>query len=70
MIISIHALRAEGDALPRGHLRPFAGISIHALRAEGDARIVRHAGRVRVISIHALRAEGDSTDFMVPASSC
>ena len=40
-LISIHALRAEGDG-GAGHRRPKAGhISIHALRAEGD-RAGRH----------------------------
>ena len=33
--ISIHALREEGDTLPRA-LRPRSPISIHALREEGD----------------------------------
>ena len=36
LIISIHALREEGDqSRPAGRLRP--QISIHALREEGDA---------------------------------
>ena len=58
-IISIHALRGEGDcklALTCGQ----CGISIHALRGEGDPSIdVLLVGRS--ISIHALRGEGDLT---------
>ena len=60
-IISIHALREEGDVvllvLP---LRPRL-ISIHALREEGDegARVALEPFR---ISIHALREEGDRSD--------
>ena len=34
--ISIHALREEGDTLPRRFLRRHPHISIHALREEGD----------------------------------
>ena len=57
-VISIHALRVEGDILgilaSRSHV-----ISIHALRVEGDFQ-----GRISWwaacgISIHALRVEGD-----------
>ena len=58
-LISIHALRVEGDgaALRRPYTR--ALISIHALRVEGDGE--RHAGyNIKPeISIHALRVEGD-----------
>ena len=57
MIISIHALREEGDEDVRVS-RQRRSISIHALREEGD-----HFHKVRdgliVISIHALREEGD-----------
>ena len=35
-IISIHALREEGDCRAGGELRFHRGISIHALREEGD----------------------------------
>ena len=35
-IISIHALREEGDPGPRLVLRCSRAISIHALREEGD----------------------------------
>ena len=56
-IISIHALRVEGDRRLQGVLlRP--GISIHALRVEGDEATTAQAG-AQVISIHALRVEGD-----------
>ena len=57
-LISIHALREEGDryAIPP----PYAmGISIHALREEGDAEIDSYLEETKLISIHALREEGD-----------
>ena len=57
-VISIHALREEGDH-PAVHpvARP-SPISIHALREEGDFAL---KGRFQLfpISIHALREEGD-----------
>ena len=58
IIISIHALREEGDLRARRSPPPGQNISIHALREEGDARVAKlqHKG---VISIHALREEGD-----------
>ena len=56
-MISIHALREEGDffssLLSLGDV-----ISIHALREEGD-RVQQRALHDRSISIHALREEGD-----------
>ena len=57
VVISIHALREEGDLCNR---RRGAGsyISIHALREEGDRDPHRAGGGYR-ISIHALREEGD-----------
>ena len=59
IVISIHALRVEGDyetyALWKLHLR----ISIHALRVEGDVGVPPVHAR-GVISIHALRVEGDA----------
>ena len=58
ILISIHALRVEGDA---GHIRFYtrrAGISIHALRVEGDSKAPEFCIRI-IISIHALRVEGD-----------
>ena len=57
-LISIHALRVEGD-LPIMPLLPPLSISIHALRVEGDRRTA-HPRACRCISIHALRVEGDS----------
>ena len=57
-IISIHALREEGDlAQAQGAAVRF--ISIHALREEGDARLRSLWSLVLTISIHALREEGD-----------
>ena len=58
LIISIHALREEGDRR-RPHQRPAGGISIHALREEGDRRRP-HQRPAGGISIHALREEGDT----------
>ena len=57
MLISIHALREEGD-VPRAAAGRQSGISIHALREEGDD-IRQIIGQVFGISIHALREEGD-----------
>ena len=57
-LISIHALREEGDAQPRATAARGA-ISIHALREEGDGLAFRRFWGVE-ISIHALREEGDS----------
>ena len=37
-MISIHALREEGDPARRGFAVENSGISIHALREEGDPR--------------------------------
>ena len=57
-IISIHALREEGDngvCFKIGE----TGISIHALREEGDPRRLL-ATWPTSISIHALREEGDA----------
>ena len=62
-IISIHALREEGD---RERCLPLAlqglAISIHALREEGDAAGLLGESSMTVISIHALREEGDVSD--------
>ena len=56
-IISIHALRVEGDRFTQ-HAQAERAISIHALRVEGDVN-----GKLEPIeaqiSIHALRVEGD-----------
>ena len=58
-VISIHALRVEGD--PRPDHRRFQPqlISIHALRVEGDRKNLAEDLKY-VISIHALRVEGDA----------
>ena len=57
-VISIHALREEGDnvIMPRLNRRE---ISIHALREEGDAGAFLVVVDAERISIHALREEGD-----------
>ena len=57
-MISIHALREEGDVDQGDRIAVLIRISIHALREEGD----RHGTAVcrgGYISIHALREEGD-----------
>ena len=58
MLISIHALREEGDH-GHAHEELYLIISIHALREEGD--LLPTCGRLLppAISIHALREEGD-----------
>ena len=58
ILISIHALREEGDDHDIDRIAASGEISIHALREEGDldsdiAQIIYK------ISIHALREEGD-----------
>ena len=58
--ISIHALRAEGDAYAEQQVKAYQDISIHALRAEGDL-LSGTSSEITSISIHALRAEGDPT---------
>ena len=64
VVISIHALREEGDGdlLPVGRVRV---ISIHALREEGDDKRVCK-GVILIISIHALREEGDASWLSLP----
>ena len=58
-MISIHALRGEGDPQPTRRYLIACHISIHALRGEGDGGIpVRRTPGT--ISIHALRGEGDT----------
>ena len=57
-VISIHALREEGDNQRLFMLILLYGISIHALREEGDA-VRRKTKTALEISIHALREEGD-----------
>ena len=67
-IISIHALREEGD--PAGMQRKrLKSISIHALREEGD----HWNGYGQVpggISIHALREEGDNAAAAPGGADC
>ena len=58
MIISIHALRGEGDVHQKGQ-DPRCEISIHALRGEGDGQNAVDINARIGISIHALRGEGD-----------
>ena len=57
-LISIHALREEGDVALAGVLMGIVLISIHALREEGDHWTLEQTQDV-AISIHALREEGD-----------
>ena len=57
-VISIHALREEGDLLSGPRRSSPCFISIHALREEGDL-LQRSEQNRRRISIHALREEGD-----------
>ena len=57
-MISIHALRGEGDVDLECIRLPFI-ISIHALRGEGDASAYALDLKAAHISIHALRGEGD-----------
>ena len=45
VVISIHALRGEGDGGERGKASERQAISIHALRGEGDAAAWRHPAR-------------------------
>ncbi len=56
-VISIHALRVEGDRCEEVTTMPRT-ISIHALRVEGDPGRDCPPAR-QAISIHALRVEGD-----------
>ena len=62
-MISIHALRGEGDKMVQQAFDYF-DISIHALRGEGDQNRVLLDWQLR-ISIHALRGEGDAS-LIVP----
>ena len=59
VVISIHALRGEGDLTARGIRNGLFLISIHALRGEGDVVKGTMYGS-EFISIHALRGEGDA----------
>ncbi len=57
-MISIHALREEGDTLAELQNIMMRAISIHALREEGDPVFPQNSVGCE-ISIHALREEGD-----------
>ena len=59
-MISIHALREEGDKR-MGTLPCTGSISIHALREEGDWTSSAFPLLTATISIHALREEGDAS---------
>ena len=59
IVISIHALREEGD-MAAIDVSTKTAISIHALREEGDVFLLSVPAR-SAISIHALREEGDSS---------
>ena len=58
LLISIHALRVEGDSIQEQNFRK-SNISIHALRVEGDDIPKANKANGNRISIHALRVEGD-----------
>ena len=58
LLISIHALLAEGDG-DQAQFVIIQSISIHALLAEGDLNQGADAEQLHTISIHALLAEGD-----------
>ena len=59
LVISIHALREEGDCIPAAIVVLGGLISIHALREEGDVSVTGSIPIMLTISIHALREEGD-----------
>ena len=62
IIISIHALRVEGDIGRFTAMSAAVKISIHALRVEGDIEF-ENFDDILGISIHALRVEGDFIFF-------
>ena len=63
VMISIHALREEGDKDFLSRMVTTL-ISIHALREEGDLQTrTMCAKNGRKISIHALREEGDVNEY-------
>ena len=64
-MISIHALRGEGDIERALWRRLDRYISIHALRGEGDKRLETTHGTDATISIHALRGEGDCKNIQI-----
>ena len=63
-LISIHALREEGDHITSTVKYTAAQISIHALREEGDEDEPEAGAAPKRISIHALREEGDVCPIM------
>ena len=65
-VISIHALRVEGDRQANTCSAQTPRISIHALRVEGDNPPLPE-GLTYIISIHALRVEGDYTGLLLLA---
>ena len=65
-MISIHALREEGDSCDVQEPSGGHPISIHALREEGDGLCAALPVHERAISIHALREEGDHDLFHSP----
>ncbi len=68
VLISIHALREEGDpCVPPSP--PLLFISIHALREEGDMATGLRISDV-LISIHALREEGDQATVCYTCRFC
>ena len=64
LVISIHALRGEGDDIGEAVLGIVGEISIHALRGEGDVSTALSRTPL-VISIHALRGEGDLDNILI-----
>ena len=68
-LISIHALREEGD-VGKFIGQQFGQISIHALREEGDPCYHVTVYSPEIISIHALREEGDGQHQQRPYSPC
>ena len=69
-IISIHALRGEGDKECGHNGGKASGISIHALRGEGDDNCKFYKTANDDISIHALRGEGDRFAIFGILSPC
>ena len=63
-LISIHALRVEGDGNAEDKRVAQLLISIHALRVEGDLDTYAEASTGKPISIHALRVEGDTGRYI------
>ena len=58
IVVSIHALRVEGDSAEAAEKAAAQKVSIHALRVEGDAQPPANV-LSNCVSIHALRVEGD-----------